>query len=151
VGAAQVLFIVGASLLIVAGAGHALLALRDDWRPRFFTPIDDRVRPNTDRTGIRFRALFPGGSQDRPSMWRAWLGFNISHGLGAAAFGLIVLLLAASDFDRVTETEALMPVTVAVSSLYLATSLRFWFYGPTILVSTTTACFAVAYGLALGG
>jgi hypothetical protein len=82
-------------------------------------------------------------------MWRAWLGFNISHGLGLTAFGLLLLLLAASDFEKVSGTGGLMPVTLGVSAAYLALALRYWFYGPVIVVTLATACFAVAYALTL--
>lgn len=143
------LFIVATAGLIAAGGAHAILTIWDSWRPRFFTPNDDRVRPRVQGTGIRFRALFPG-NPDRPSMWSAWLGFNVSHGMGLVAFGLVLLLLAASDFHKVTDTGGLMPVTVAISALYLATSLRFWFYAPTVLVAIATACFATAWALTLG-
>jgi hypothetical protein len=147
--AAKLLVIVGAAGYILAGAGHAALALWDGIvRPRFFTPIDDRVRPVTDRTGIRFRELFPG-SPDRPTMWRAWLGFNISHGLGLTAFGLILLLLAATDFSELTDTGGLMPVALAVSTGYLALGLWSWFYVPALLAGLATTCFAVAWALTL--
>jgi hypothetical protein len=85
-----------------------------------------------------------GGSGARPSMWRVWLGIHISHGLGAFTFGLLCLLIATHDFTLIEHINAIRPLTIAFSAAYLALSLRFWFYGPVILMGTATACFTVA-------
>jgi hypothetical protein len=89
-GTAQAWFIAGTIPLILAGGGHALATLLDTVRPRFFAPIEGSVKPLLEGTGIRFRRMFPGGSGATPSMWRFWLGFNISHGLGASPSGCSV-------------------------------------------------------------
>ena len=82
-------------------------------------------------------------------MWRAWLGFNISHGLGLFAFGLVCLLMGAYDFDLVVDIEPMRPLTIAVSAAYLALSLRFWFYVPTLTIGAGAGCFAIAGLLSL--
>ena len=79
-----------------------------------------------------------------PSMWRAWLGFNISHGLGVFTFALLCLLIAAQDFRLVERIDAIRPLTIAVSAAYLAVSLRFFFYAPILVTAAATACFTVA-------
>ncbi len=137
-GAAQAWFVAGTIPFIVAGGLHVLLALADTARPRSFAPRDRSVQPALEGTRIRF-----GGSA-APSMWRAWLGFNISHGLGVFTFGLLCLLIATYDFELVERIDAIRPLTIAFSAAYVALSLRFWFYGPAILTGTATACFTVA-------
>lgn len=77
-------------------------------------------------------------------MWRLWLGFSISHGIGAFVFGLVCLLIAVHDFMLVEHIGAMRPLTVAVSATYFVLSLGFWFYVPAILTTGATACFAVA-------
>jgi hypothetical protein len=143
-GTAQTWFVVGAIPFMLTGVIHGLATLLDTVRPTFFAPIESSVLPALERTGIRFRELFPGGSGATPSMWRAWLGFNISHGLGLFTFGLLCLLIGAYDFDLVEDVDAMRPLTIAVSAAYLALSVRFWFYAPAILFGVGTACFAVA-------
>jgi hypothetical protein len=134
---------------MLTGAVHALATLVDTVRPTFFRPIESSVLGALEGTGVRFRALFPGGSGATPSMWRAWLGFNLSHGLGLFAFGFLCLLIGAYDFDLVEDVGVLLPFTLAVSAAYLALSVRFWFYAPAILFGVGTACLAVASGLSL--
>jgi len=146
---AQPLFIAGTIPFMLAGGIHALATLLDTVRPTFFAPIERSVLPALEGTGIRFREIFPGGSGATPSMWRAWLGFNISHGLGLFTFGLLCLLIGTYDFDLVEDIDAIRPFTIAVSAAYLALSLRFWFYVPTITIGVGTACLAVASVLSL--
>jgi hypothetical protein len=79
-----------------------------------------------------------------PSMWRVWLGINITHGLGIFTFGLLCLLIATQDFQLVERIDIIRPLTIAFSAALLAVSLRFFFYGPAIVTGIATACFTVA-------
>ena len=137
-GAAQAWFIAGTIPLILAGGLHVLLTLADTVSPRYFAPRDAALKPALEGTAIRF------GGHAAPSMWRAWLGFNISHGLGVFTFGLLCLLIATHDFELVERIDAIRPLTIAFSAAYLALSLRFWFYVPAIITGTATACFTIA-------
>jgi hypothetical protein len=142
-GAAQAWFMAGAIVYMAAGGLHTLLTLLDTVRPTFFAPIEDSVKPVMEGTGMRFRQLFPGDAA-RPSMWRLWLGFNVSHGLGVFTFGLFSLLIAAYDFTLVDRIDAIRPLTIVVSAAYLAISLYYWFYVVVIVTGAATACFIVA-------
>jgi hypothetical protein len=137
-GAAQEWFIAGTIPPILAGGLHAVLALVDTVRPTYFAPRDRALAPAMEGSQMRF------GGRAAPSMWNAWLGFNISHGLGVFIFGVLCLLIAVHDFTLVERIEAIRPLTIAVAAAYLAVSLRFWFYGPAILTGVSTACFTVA-------
>jgi hypothetical protein len=142
-GAAQAWFIAGTIPLMLAGGAHALAALLDTVRPTFFTPQENSAKTAAEGTGIRLVRMFGVGGA-RPSMWRMWLGFNISHGLGVFTFGLLCLLIATHDFSLVERIDAIRPLTIAFSAAYLALSLRFWFYGPAIVTGTSTVCFIIA-------
>jgi hypothetical protein len=144
---AQTWFIAGTVPLLLAGSLHALLALIDSVRPTFFAPVDANAKPAMDDTGVRLVRMF-GASGVTPSTWRMWLGINVSHGLGVSGFGLMCLLIATHDFDLVEQVDALRLLPVAFCAAYLALSLRFWFYGPTIVTATATTCFTFAAVLA---
>lgn len=146
-GAAQAWFIAGTIPLMLAGGGHVALTLLDTVRPTFFSPIKDSTRLGMEDGGMRFRAFFPGDAAT-PSIWRLWLGFNLSHGLGVFAFGLLCLLIATHDFGLVERIDGLRALTIAVPAAYLAISLVFWFYVPTLAAAGATACFIVAAALA---
>ena len=132
---------------MLAGGGHVVLTLLDTARPTFFTPIRNSVKLGMEGGGMRFRALFPGDAAT-PSIWRLWLGFNLSHGLGVFAFGLLCLLIATYDFGLVERISGLRALTIAVPAAYLAISLVFWFYAPALATAAATACFIVAAALA---
>lgn len=142
-GAAQAWFSAGAILFVVAGGGHALLSLIDTVRPTWFAPIDRSVQSVMEGTGIRFRRPFPG-NEAKPSVWRFWLGFNVSHGLGAFAFGLFCLLIGSHDFELVKRIGGLQLFTIAVSAAYFAIALRYWFNVVMLLTGAATLCFTLA-------
>jgi hypothetical protein len=141
--AAQAWFIAGTIPFILGGALHVLLTLVDTVRPTYFAPIQDSARPVVEGTGIRLVRMF-GGSGSSPSMWRVWLGMNLSHGLGVLTFGLLCLLIATYDFELVEQIDAIRPLTIVFSAAYVALSLRFWFYGALIISGSATACFTIA-------
>ena len=143
-GAAQAWFVAGTIVFMLAGAVHALQALLDTVRPRYFAPIEGSVKPAMEGTGIRLRRMAPGGSGAMPSIWSVWLGVNIGFGLGLFTFGLLSLLIAAHDFELVERIDAVRPLTIAFSAAFLALSLRFFFYVPALITGTATACFTIA-------
>jgi hypothetical protein len=129
---AQILLSVGASIFLVLGTLHGLLLLRDLVRPRAFTPTDESVRLAMQRASI---ALSP-----RANLWQAWLGFNLSHSLGAVLFGGGLLCLAWAHFAVFTQSIALQCVSVVVAAIYLVLSIRFWFWGPALGSGVALAC-----------
>jgi hypothetical protein len=137
-GAAQAWFIAGTIVVMVAGGGHALLALFDTVRPTFFAPIESSVKQGMEGTGMRLVR------SARPSMWRVWLGINIGIGSGVFAFGLLCLLIATHDFKLIERIDGIRPLTIAFPAAYLALSLRFWFYLPALVTAVGTACFTIA-------
>jgi hypothetical protein len=139
---AEAFFIAATIPVLLAGGMHVVYALVDVARPTYFTPVERSLKPAMEDTRMRF------GGRSAPTMWRAWLGFNISHGLGVFAFGLLCLLIAADDFALVGQVPGLRVITIAVPAVYLVVALRFWFWQPTVIVATSTACFIASAVLA---
>lgn len=136
-GTAKGLVEIGGLLLALMGAFHAAFSLADDFKPRQFTPLNDDVRHQMKETDVRFSR--------RMNMWQAWIGFNISHGLGAFSFGVIYFLIAMHEFSFLVSFKPLMLFGVLVSLIYFLAALRYWFYGPAIGTGIGFACFAVAH------
>ena len=129
-------FILGTLPFILLGAIHILYSVRDTWSPKKLTPYDDSVRVSMQRSTLALTR--------QTTMWRAWLGFNISHGIGVLFFGLIYLTLAISDFALITRITLLQYFALTVSVSYLVLSVKFWFHIPTIGSGIGTACFLVS-------
>jgi hypothetical protein len=137
-GSAQAWFIAGTIPLILAGGLHAVLTVLDTVHPRSFTPRDPTLRSAMADVPMRF------GGPAAPSVWRAWLGFNLSHGIGVFTVGLICLLIAGEDFALVERIDAIRPIAIGFSATYLVIAIRFWFWGPVLITASATLCFTVA-------
>jgi len=133
---AKYLFILGTVPFILLGAIHILYSARDAWSPKKLTPYDDSVRVSMQKSTLALTR--------QTTMWRAWLGFNISHGIGVLFFGLIYLTLALSDFTLITKVTLLPYLAFAVSISYFVLSVRYWFHIPTIGSGIGAACFLVS-------
>ncbi|MBL8645581.1 MAG: hypothetical protein JNK21_16735 [Rhodospirillaceae bacterium] len=138
---AKGLFIAGTVPFILLGTLHWIYTFMDMKTPRKLAPRDDAVRIGMQATTLRLT--------DQTTMWKAWLGFNHSHSIGAITFGLIFLILAVQDFGALVENTMLMRVATVVPLIYVWVGKRFWFSIPLAGVSISAACFVAAFLLTL--
>jgi hypothetical protein len=73
---------------VVFGLLHAIYTFLDIGRPRRLVPDDPAVSAAMARSQLRL-------ARGRLTMWRAWVGFNFSHGLGVVLFGALCLFTGA--------------------------------------------------------
>ena len=123
---AKYLLIIGGSIFLLAGLSHGIHFIRDVYQHqnRALIPMDPALIDQMASTGVR-------GTLGQMNMWDAWLGFNISHSLGAVMFGLVCV--GAGIFLRplaLPKPALLAPVLVGVIYFWLA--VRFWFVYPAI-------------------
>jgi len=76
--------LLGASalVLLVLGSVHLLYTFRGP-----------KLRPRDEALLVRMQEVSPVLTRDT-TMWKAWVGFNASHGMGAMLFGLVYGYLA---------------------------------------------------------
>jgi succinate dehydrogenase hydrophobic anchor subunit len=74
---AIVLMTLSAAILFALGVLHLVYTF---WDPRL-TPRDPALK-------VRMSEVSPVISKET-TMWRTWVGFNASHGMGAMLFGLV--------------------------------------------------------------
>ena len=139
---AKYIFILGTLPFILLGAIHILYSLMDVRKPRKLSPHDDSLRLAMQQSTLALTK--------QTTMWRAWLGFNISHGIGVLFFGVIFLTLALHDFTLMSRVWLLPCLAVAVSAGYLVLSVKYWFRIPAIGSGIGAACFLAALVLLLG-
>jgi hypothetical protein len=133
----QYLLIAGGLIFSVLGLLHVIYAISDIYRPRHFAPLNPKLINQMASTGVRL-------ARGRTNMWDAWLGFNISHGLGAVIFGLVCV--GAGVFARTLALPGvtlLIPVLVGV--IYLLLALRFWFRVPAVAIAIGTGFLFMAW------
>jgi hypothetical protein len=88
------------------------------------SPSDPQLAEAMTRSGLRLTR--------RTDMWRAWVGFNLSHGLGVLVFALFVVVTGRSPAVFATEAHIGIPFAFGVSAVYLWLARRYWFRTPFI-------------------
>ena len=127
----------GGAIFLILGALHALYMFLDERRPRRLAPDDPRVIEAMAASHVR---LSRGGM----TMWRAWIGFNYSHALGAAMFGAACIMLSLLLKNH-SPPRAFLFVPVAIATLYLLLAVRYWFRVPALGIAIAVFCFVAAW------
>ena len=98
-----------------------------------FSPYDASVAVAMESTSPRLTK--------ETTMWRAWVGFNASHSLGAMLLAAIYIPLAVYHFELIQNSLwfSLLPVVVGISYLVLAK--KYWFKIPFTGVLISLVCF----------
>ena len=127
------LFIAGSLPFILLGALHIVYTLVDIRTPRKLAPFKDEVR--LAMLGCTLKMT------KQTNMWRAWLGFNLSHGLGALFFGLMYLIIAEADFGLLLKIKPLLYLAPIIALCYLLLAIKYWFNIPVIGATIGLSCF----------
>ncbi len=126
---AQILIITGAAIFGILGTVH-LISI-------FFTskfdPFDLSVKE-------AMQATSPVLTRET-TVWKAWIGFNASHSLGAMLIAAFYIPLVLQSFAVIENSLwfTWLPVVTGLSYLFLAK--KYWFKIPFIGVLVSTACF----------
>ena len=123
---------IGAVILGLLGTAHLL-----------YTFFSDKFEPRAAEVMAGMKATSPRLTS-RTTMWRAWVGFNASHSLGAMLFAAFYLLLAFREPQVLRDSPAFLLLGLVTTGAYLALARRYWFRTPFIGTLIATTCFAVA-------
>ena len=129
---AQVLLIVGASIFGLLGVAHL-----------YFTFFTTNFEPHDASVKTAMEGTSPVLTKET-TMWRAWVGFNASHSLGAMLLPAVYLPLTIFHFDLVQNSLwfSWLPVFVAIMFLILAK--QYWFRVPLLGILISLVCFTAA-------
>ena len=125
----KALLILGASIFGVLGTIHLLYT--------YFTNKFDAADSSVTEA---MKGTSPILTKET-TVWKAWVGFNASHSLGAMLFAGIYIPLTVSYFEIIQQSVwfSLLPVIVGLSYLVLAK--KYWFKTPFIGLLIATVCF----------
>lgn len=130
----------GATIFLLLGIVHAVLTLRDIKTPRTFTPPDRQLREAMQASSV---AINPASN-----LWRAWLGFNLSHALGAIVFGAALAVVAINNVHTFQASPAFRIAAPLIGAIYVTLARLFWFRDPLIGTSIATTLITAASLLA---
>ena len=123
------------------GTLHALYTFLDMRNPRRIVPDDPAVITAMQNSKIRL-------TRGESTMWQGWVGFNLSHSLGALMFSAACFIVAAF-FGFWPSRRGRFSRWPAVSALYLLMAAQYWFRIPILGTAIATACLAAAWLLYL--
>jgi hypothetical protein len=131
------LFLAGALPFIVLGLAHVAATPRTPAEAKGLSPRDPALRDAMARDTLLLTR--------RTTLWLTWVGFNLSHSLGALLFGVVTLLIGRTLASFEAQAATFLPLNVAVSAAYLVLGVRYWFRTPIVGISVSSACFLASW------
>lgn len=139
----RLLFLAGALPFVVLGLAHAVATPRTTAQAKGLSPRDPALREAMVQDTVLMTR--------RTNMWLAWVGFNLSHSLGAILFGVVVVLIGRSQATFESQGALFLPLATVVSATYLVLGIRYWFRAPIVGITLSVMCFVVSWVLSLIG
>jgi hypothetical protein len=133
----------GALPFVVLGIAHAFATPRTPAQSKGLSPRDPVLREAMTKDTVLLTR--------RTTLWLAWVGFNLSHSLGAVLFGAVVLLVGRSQASFQAQASVFLPFAIVVSGLYLLLGLRYWFRTPIVGIALSGVCFVASWVLFVMG
>jgi hypothetical protein len=131
------LFLAGALPLLFLGSVHARETPLSPSERKGLTPSDPALIDSMQKSAVLLTR--------RTDMWLAWVGFNLSHSLGAIAFGLFVVAIGRSAESYASQAAICVPLATLVAATYVAIGLRYWFRDPNLGLTLALGCFVAAW------
>ncbi len=136
---------IAASLLVTASAAivlvFGLLHLFHTYRGTMLHPRENGVRDAMEQSGLQLTR--------QTTVWRAWIGFNASHGIGLILFGLLYGYLALAAPSVLFGSWFLRLLGLALLAAYIALAKLYFFRVPYRGVVTATSLYVLGLLAAL--
>ena len=126
------LLFASAAIIGLLGAVHLIYTFHG---PKL-TPRDEALRR-------RMEQVAPVLTRDT-TMWKAWIGFNASHSLGALLFAAVFGGLALTQPAVVLDSRYLQGLGLVFLLAWLWLARRYWFRIPLVGIALSLACFIAA-------
>jgi len=127
--AAKILMVFSASIILTLGVIHLVYTF---WGPKL-TPREPALQVSMSQTS-------PVIARET-TMWRCWVGFNVSHSMGLILFGLVFGFLAVAHSQLLFQSTFLLVVGLAMLAGLVALCRIYFFSVPFAAVSVSMACY----------
>jgi len=127
--------VLSASMMFALGVAHLVYTF---WGPKL-TPRDPALQ-------ISMSQISPVITK-QTTMWRAWVGFNVSHSMGAILFGLVFGFLALAHDQLLFRSPFLLVVGLAMLGGYAVLGKVYWFSAPFTGICISLACYVAGIAL----
>ena len=126
---ARTLIAASSAIMLLLGAAHLLYTF---WGNKL-APRDPAVQAAMNATQLVLTS--------ETTVWRAWTGFNASHSLYAAFFGLMFGFLAIAQPELLLRSTYLQLLGFAVLLSFVVLARLYWFSVPLAGVSLALGCY----------
>ena len=137
--AARILMVLSTSILFTLGIVHLVYTF---WGP-MLTPRDPALQ-------VSMSQISPVISKET-TMWRAWVGFNVSHSMGLILFGLVFGFLALAHSQLLFRSPFLLIVGLAMLGGFVVLCRVYFFSSPLTGISIALACYVASIVLSRVG
>ena len=131
------LLVLSAGVILLLGSGHMFLTFRGN-----------RLHPRDPDLLRRMQVEHPRLTRET-TMWKAWVGFNASHSLGAILFGAVYGYLALVEPVMLFASPFLLGVGFAMLVGLTLLARRYWFRIPRGGIVLALACYAAGVFVSL--
>ncbi len=111
-----------------------------------YTFYGNKLSPRDAALQAAMRAVSPVISR-QTTMWKAWLGFNASHGMGAILFGLMYGYLTLAHPALLFQSTFLLVVGFVTLGGWVVLGKCYWFSVPFKGICLSLGCYVVAIAL----
>jgi hypothetical protein len=133
---AQILVSISAGIIMLLGLVHLA-----------YTYVGDKLHPRDTDLLARLKTTSPVISR-QTSVWKAWIGFNASHSLGAILFGMVFGYLALQHPMLLFHSYVLGFTGLIVLVAYLTMAKLYWFIRPLQGISLAFLSYVAGFILA---
>ena len=133
--AARILMVLSASILFTLGVVHLVYTF---WGPKL-TPRDPALQ-------VSMSQISPVITKET-TMWRAWVGFNVSHSMGLILFGLVFGFLTLAHGQLLFRSPFLLVVGLAFLVGFVVLCKFYFFRVPLMGISISLACYVASIAL----
>ena len=129
---AQYLWLTGSVILLVLGTIHLL-----------YTFLTNKFSPGSGKLEEEMKLSSPLLTKET-SMWKAWIGFNASHSIGAMFIGIINFYLALNYFSLFKTDLFFFLFNILVIGFYVYLARKYWFRIPLTGIFIVLICFIIS-------
>ena len=133
----QLLISLSAAIVLFLGTLHLVYTFAS----RKFSPRDSALED-------RLKLVSPVISR-QTTMWKAWIGFNASHSLGAMLFGALYGYFAIWRFQMLAQDGFLVLVGAAFLLSLLVLAKRYWFNIPFAGIASALVLYLAGFAMTL--
>lgn len=127
------LYIAGCMPFLLLGLLHTAYTIADTYNPKRLIPYKSGVMGLMKESTLALTK--------ETDMWRAWVGFNISHGVGLLFFAVTLLYFAILHSAFLQGSIFLLSTAPLIALVYLLLSKKYWFRIPMVGSALGFFCF----------